>query len=460
MKQIYACAALLGFNLGFSQITVETEVHNLMQAALKKDVELVNNAFEKEKLQNEIRSVKAKYIPKLEANALYGYLNSEASVDLPTVQLPITGAALFAGTSDFSAKGQAFHAGLTAKAVLFSGGQIYNGAKALENKADGTIYMMDLRKDQVIRELLLDLDQLQMLNAAENLIAASEKRLAKETERVEKAIAQGLAIPYDRDKIKLAALELETKKVDVLNKKELLALKIQQATGASTEHILMLQHKVDPIFILEDINSMNRNELHALESFDKAATYAIKKEKGSFLPAIGAFAGYSYTSLFNSEMAVPLSYLNTTAHLKMDRLQINPTWMVGVAMKWELFAGFERKHKLETAQLNKSQIEAKLVDTQEKIALQLEKSKKDYQTALKQLEIAKQRETIAQHNNEVASKQYRAGLISITDLLAAENDIYKESLNKIETIIKQRQAAIDVYQASDSLLPYIKNDTL
>ena len=111
-----------------------------------------------------------------------------------------------------------------------------------------------------------------------------------------------------------------------------------------------------------------------------------------------------------------------------------------------------------TLEISKKQIEAKRIDTEEKIALQLEKTKKDYETSLKQLDIAKQREVIAKNNNEVASKQYRAGLISVTDRLSAENDIYKESLNKIETTIKQRQAAIDVYQASGSLLQYIKSN--
>lgn len=458
MKRFYLYLGILFSQLGFSQIQVEKEVSSLIQSALNKDVEIITNGLEKEKLHNEVRSVKAKNIPRVEANALYGYLNSEGSLDIPTVQLPITGTELFGGSSNFSTKGQAFHAGVTAKAVLFSGGQIYNGAKALQNKTEGTGYMMELRKDQVIREILLDLDQLEMLNVAESLIQESEKRLNKETERVEKAIAQGLAIPYDRDKIKLASLELETKKEDVLNKRELLALKIQQATGWSTEQILNIQHNVNPILIFEDINSNNRNEMLALEAFDKAASYAIKKEKGTFLPSIGAFGGYSYTSIFNSEIEIPLSTLNSTTNLKMDQLTMNPTWMIGVAMKWELFSGFERMHKLETAQLSKKQIEAKRIDTQEKIELQLAKTKKDYETSLKQLDIAKQREVIAKNNNEVASKQYRAGLISVTDRLSAENDIYKESLNKIETTIKQRQAAIDFYQASGSLLQYIKSN--
>lgn len=458
MKQLFICLITLATQLGFGQIRVDKEVSNLIDAALNKDVEIVTNALEIEKLQNEVRSVKSKYIPKIEANALYGYLKTDVNIDIPTVQLPITGINLFDGSSDMSIQGQAFHAGVTAKAVLFSGGQIYNGAKALQSKTDGTAYMMELRKDFVVRELLLDLDRIQMLHVALTLIDDSETRLAKETDRVEKAIAQGLAVPYDRDKIKLASLELASKKEDILNSKELLLLKIEQATGWTSEQILAIHHTVDPIEIFDFLDTSSRNELLALKSFDEAASFAIKKEKGAFLPSLGAFGGYSYSSLFDSKIDIPLSKLNSTAHLKTNHLTMNPTWMVGVAMKWEVFSGFERKHKLESAQLNKKQIEAKISDTEEKINLQFEKAKRDYDSTLKQLQIAKQRELIAKQNNEVATKQYKAGLISITDRLAAENDIYKESLNKVETTIKQRQAALDVYQASGSLLQYIKNN--
>src|SRR5690606_15527678 len=190
-------------------------------------------------------------------------------------------------------------------------------------------------------------------------------------------------------------------------------------------------------------------------SFQKASEYALKKEKGSLLPALGAFGGYSYTSIFNAETKIPINTINQTAHLKVNNLTLNPTWMVGVALKWELFSGFERKHKIEEAELNTLQIENKLNDAKEKLGLQLKKNKIEYENMLLQISIAKQREIVAKNNNEIAAKQYKAGLISITERLTAENDIYKESLNKIETIIKQRQAAIETYQSAGSLMSFI-----
>ena len=315
--------------------------------------------------------------------------------------------------------------------------------------------MMDLKADEVIKDIILSYDQLQLLNSAESLIDESEKRLNKETERVEKAISVGLAIPYDRDKIKLATLELETNRTEVQNKKQLLALKISQATGLSIEEILQTSYEVEPIVIFEELSSENRNEIKALEAYQQATQYVVKKEKGSLLPTVGAFGGYSYTSVFNSDVSTNSALTQNPIDLQLNHLTFNPTWMIGVAMKWEIFAGFERKHKIEEANLSLKQIENKLKDAQEKTALQLEKNKLEYQTAIQQIEIAKQRELIAQHNNSMAEKQYKAGLIGVTERLTAENDIYKESLNKIQTIIKQRQIAIETYQSAGVLSTYL-----
>lgn len=455
MRKLFLSWSILFSVSASAQIHLTPEVHGALNQALNKDIELVNQNIEKQKLELERKGILSKYIPKVEANALYGYLDSQGTLDIPTMTLPITGYPLFGGSTDFSTKGQAFHGGIMAKTVLFSGGQIYNGAKALQYKNEGTSYMMDLRNDEVIKDIILSFDQLQMLHSAEKLINESEKRLHKETERVEKAISLGLAVPYDRDKIKLASLELESKRTDVQHKRQLLALKISQATGISSEEILEIKYSVEPIVILDELSTDDRNEIKALESFKQASDYAVKKEKGSLLPTLGAFGGYSYTSLFNAELNVPVSALNTTTHLKTNELTINPTWMVGVAMKWELFGGFERKHKIEEAKLNAEQIENKLNDTKEKVNLQFQKNKMEYETSLQQVAIAGQREKIAQNNNQLAEKQYKEGLISVTERLTAENDIYKESLNKIETIIKQRQAALETYQAAGSLSSFI-----
>lgn len=457
MKKIkLAITLILLGTITNAQILISKDLDYAIGKALQKNTEIRNQDLELQKLELERKSILAKYIPKVEASGLYSYISSDAKVDLATLNLPITGYPIFGGSSDFSTNANILYGGLTAKAVLFSGGQILNGAKALKEKNTGTAFMMENQKNEVIKDIIGSFDRLKLLETAETLIDNSEKRLNKEKERVEKAISEGLAIPYDRDKIKLSTLELASKRADVQNKRKLLILKIKQSTNLSEEEILKTNHQLEPIIILDSLSTAERNEVKALEYFKKASEYAVKKEKGSLLPTVGAFAGYSYASLYNANTKVPIEQLNTTANLKLNELTLHPNWMLGVAVKWELFSGFERKHKIDEAKIGLAQVENKLADTKEKVDLELEKNKVEYNTTLHKVDIAIQREKIAQNNNEIASKQYRLGLINVTERLGAENDIYKESLNKVETVIEQRNAAIEVYRSSGKLSNFIK----
>src|SRR5690606_30891256 len=141
---------------------------------------------------------------------------------------------------------------------------------------------------------------------------------------------------------------------------------IQQATGIPAETIPQLQHSVDPIIISDDLSIENKKEIKALQFFQEASTYALKKERGTLLPTLGAFAGYSYSSIFNAELNFPIASINQTARLQSNHLTLNPSWMIGLAMKWELFGGFERKHKIEQAKLSSLQLDHKLTDAKEK----------------------------------------------------------------------------------------------
>src|SRR5690606_13127071 len=144
--------------------------------------------------------------------------------------------------------------------------------------------------------------------------------------------------------------------------------------------IVAINHRIEPIFLDTNLDVSQRNELKALESFQRAATYNIKKEKGSFLPTLGAFGGYSYSSMYHSEFSAMFSALNTALTARVNQVTLQPSWMVGVAMKWEIFSGMERSHKLEEAQLSKLQIDNQLNDTKEKLDIQLKKNQMEYQS--------------------------------------------------------------------------------
>ncbi|MFH6937182.1 TolC family protein [Flavobacterium sp. FlaQc-30] len=452
-KHVLLFLFFLSITCGYGQIEVSSTLDDAIQKAIEKSASLKNKDLDIEKLNLQEKSVWNKYIPTVEASALYTYFDNKLTVDLPTATIPIVNYPLFDGKTAFKNYGNIFNGSVMAKTVLFSGMQIPNGAKAIEEKTKGTVFLKESEKDQITKEVINTFDQLALLKEIDKLLKESENRLETETKRVTKAIEQGLTIPYDRDKIKLASLELASKKIELDGKRKLVYKKIQYLTGYSITEIENVHYDLNPYLITDEkLSTQNKQEIKALESFKSAYEYLLKKEKGTYLPTLGAFGGVSYSSLFDANATTPIiTGINQALYLGLNEATISNNWVVGAAMKWEVFSGFERKHKVHEAKINIEQVQNQIDDTKEKLELLLEKNLVDYSVLTQKIDITQQQEKVANNNLNLAIKQYKEGLINISERLEAENDSYKASVNKTTTLIEQRLAAIETIIATGDL---------
>jgi outer membrane protein TolC len=272
-----------------------------------------------------------------------------------------------------------------------------------------------------------------------------------------KAIEQGLAIPYDRDKIKLATLELNSKKIELEGKRKLVYRKINYLTDYSDQEINNVKHDLVSYRLTSDkLSSENKQEIKALQSFKLANEYLLKKEKGTYLPTLGAFGGVTYSSLFDANTTTPvIPGLNKPLNLAINEMTLSPNWMIGAAMKWEIFAGFERKHKIHEAKINIEQVQNQIDDTKEKLELLVENNYVNYSVLNQKIEITTQQQKVANNNLNLAIKQYQEGLINISERLESENDSYKAAVNNINTLIEQRLAAIETIMATGELTQHL-----
>lgn len=449
--------ALISFANCYAQITISTSLEEAVNKAIEKNSSIKNKELEIEKINLQKKGVWNKYIPTIEASGLYAYFDNKVTINAPSVKVPVVNLSLFDGEKTFDNYGNIFHGSVMAKTVLFSGMQIPNGAKALEQKAKGAEYLKESEKDGIIKEVINTFDQLSLLNEVEKLINDSDKRLQTESKRVSKAIEQGLAVPYDRDKIKLASLELNSKKIELAGKRKLIYRKIRYLTDYSDSEINNVKHDlVTYIITSTKLSPENKQEIKALESFKLANEYMLKKEKGTYLPTLGAFGGVTYSSLFDANTTTPvIPGLNKPLNLSINKMTISPNWMIGAAMKWEIFAGFEREHKIHETKINIQQVQNQIDDTKEKLELLLENNYENYSVLNQKIEIANQQEKVANNNLSLAIKQYKEGLINISERLEAENDSYKAAVNKINTLIEQRLSAIETIIATGELTQHI-----
>lgn len=435
-----------------AQSLVEKVLLNPIHQAVQENADLEIQQKKSAMTHLDIKTVKAKKLPQVSVIGGYGYLYSRLNSEFPTHYLPITGTPLWEDPFVSSFQTQVLASGVSARQVIFTGLQISNGIKALEEKQKAEEYLREAGKEEIIKEVITTFDQMMLLDEVEKLIADSEKRLEKEHQKVIKAIENGLAVPYDRDKLKLALLELEEKKVELAGNREVLYDKLQYLTTMPLAELQMVRYGLKP-FLLADRNrnSEKRLEIKALESGMKAKEYAYKKEKGTYWPTIFAFGNLSYVNVFDSKLKLKDLPIAGDATLKTEHLRLEPAAAVGIGLKWDIFKGGENGHQIKKAELDLEISETQLNDTRKKLDLLVKKNQVDFNTAEKQIAVAEQQLKIAENNLNLASRQYAAGIVDLTERLAAENDFYKVNLNYYNQILTQRLKAIDLLVSTGEL---------
>lgn len=448
---------LISFS-SFGQYIIDPQLKLPVEKAIESNYELKNKQLEVEKNNYQYDEVKGKLQPNLSAIAMGSYFNSNGIIDIPTKSIDLLSTDLFSGNQKFNTSAGLFSVGVNATQIIFSGLQIPNALSAIQEKSTALDYLKEAEKENIAKDIIQTYDQLMLLIKVEELIANSAKRLDKEHLKVQKAIQNGLAIPYDREKIKLAMLELEAKQVELNGSRQLLYKKLETLTHMSLQDLEQIHYELTPIDILSSTyNLENKKELKALEHSVKAYEYLYEKEKGSHLPQVFAFANTNYTSVLGSRLKLKDNDILGNVNLKMNQFTMFPNILIGVGAKWELLDGHQHKNKLAQAKSDILINENKLLDAQEKLNLLLSKNNIDYETATEKLKVNKQQNIIATNNLEIASRRFQEGLIDVTERLAAENDYYKANLGYYSQIIDQRTKTYEILHTSGELLNKILN---
>ncbi|WP_262911746.1 TolC family protein [Joostella atrarenae] len=442
----------------FSPINAQNNLSNveidLINRGLEKSYELKNSIHELSIDSIERKTIRQNFIPTLELDALYGYGSSGINVDFPTLQLPITGVNLFDGKTSFDAQGQVFNTNLTAKALLFSGLQVNYGSKATDEKIKAKNYMLTAKRADLVKDMIATFDKIEFLKRSEVVILKSEERLAKEKARVTTAIKNGLAIPYDRDKITASELNLASKKAELYGNLGLLYLKLSMLTDVDVSTLEKQNFELKPWELQRNNNTFSdRSELKALNASVSAYDYKLKMNRNSFLPKIQARASLSYSNLFNANLDTPYSLLpgGTNINLELNEFELFPTYFLGVGMHWDIFTGLKNTNETKKTQIQKSIAEEEKNEVEEKLELFAKKMEIDFEVKNQQLLFKKQEMEVAKNSLNLAIKSYHEGLISITDRLQTETEYQNAALSYYKLVVEQRMVAVDLLISKGSL---------
>lgn len=484
---VFALSTMAG-GLHAQSLQVSPELKALINLSLNKDRKVAEKDIEKQISLVQQKAIRSAYIPKVELGGKYMFAYSTLNSDIGDItgfesigklqefmQTPVFPAMFpnLAGLTneitklqqlmaqqgmsvpsitkdmDGSLYGNYFGVDATAKMLLYSGGQVPNMAKALNEKIKAQDAMTDKCKTDVINDVITYYDQLALLNQSKHVLDESATRLAAEKKYATLALKNGLATSFDTLKIAVADANLNAKIADYESKKTLLHQKLAQLTGKPASSFTDLAPALDLLLYTDTTTDIsNRAELRALSAGVEAQKFMLKSEKSTYLPKVQALASIRYDNLFkaDADMKSPLPM-----EMKINYMGLGPTYMVGVGFKWELFNPSGGLAKVKQASLEVKKAENARDEARELLELNQTKAITSYQAAISQVAFKDKQRQAAKMALDLARKSYNEGMINITERLATETEMQNAELEYLQAVFTQRQAALECYKATGSL---------
>ncbi|MBZ9629512.1 TolC family protein [Salegentibacter sp. LM13S] len=429
---------------------IDPALEILIQKGLEKSRSININQLNVEQAQVDQKLAKAVFFPKITLNGSYTRLNDDITFDDDTQNLLMATQRLLIKEASGIPFNAAFPVNIPLQEVdnlqdknilkssvdidwvLFSGFEASNALKAAKHKEASLNYAGMAEKDRIVLNIIETYDKLALVNASEQVLAASEDYLRDQEHFVKKAIENGLETPISRKKIELAQQQLAARQLEYSQNKTLLIEVLQQLTGEEKEILKSLNPDLTDL-PLEEIAPEKRSEVKALEEAEKATTYKAKMERNHRIPKIALKGHYEF--------------------LEDDLSLFDPQWYAAVGIKWNLFDGGQSRLKSLKSKLEAEKYREQIGEAEELIALSIVKAELSYEASLQNSRIAQKEIELAQATFELVNKQHKNDLASITEVLDALKDLERANFQLQESYFSQRRA-VTTLMHSKGLLNY------
>ncbi len=284
---------------------------------------------------------------------------------------------------------------------IFSGFKLKNTIKAGENQYKAAQFNAKNEKEQIALQTIQDYLNLYKANKTIELIEENVKSAQQRVTDFSNMEENGLLPRNDLLKAKLQqsnieiSLEEAKKNERILNYTLVVTLKLPKNTVIET---------IDTDFgnVSGLISSeIARNDLEALQFQEEAAKDQIKVAKSAYYPSLALVGGYIALDLNNA-------------------LTITNAMNIGVGVSYNLSNLFKTKSDVKLAKSKVQEMEYTVSMISDKIKVQVENAKQEYELSQKKFEVYTQSEEQAIENYRIVKDKYDNGLSDTNDLLEAD----------------------------------------
>ncbi len=428
----------------------------LIDSALVNDYRFENKQLEIESSKIDQQRLKDAYLPKVDVSGKGAFLASSFNLATPGISIPQLNLGIPADENRYTLTSELVNVNANASVLIYSGGKVPNLKKALGQKVNAQTVMLEKDKQDIMSQMLMAYDQLALLKEVRLVLNESEKRLAENKRTADKAFGYGLITAYEQQKIELAQAQLNSKIKEYEGKRGLILMQLHTLTTIDTARLALLDADLQVYKSAEvNHNISNRPELSALESAIKGNQFKVKAATSWWKPKVMASTSVGYFGLLNGHISSrdPMIISRQRLSQNLPNLNLLPVFNIGIGFKWDIFDGREGIHEVQKAKIELKMAENDKKEAEEKLGLNLQKTRMEYMIANEQLTVKLTAKEIAKNAMKQASQEFKEGLIKSSQLLEADTDLQNASLEFVQAIFNQRRAAVELLKATGSLTP-------
>tara|TARA_A200000159_G_scaffold161881_1_gene184634 strand:- start:1445 stop:2782 length:1338 start_codon:yes stop_codon:yes gene_type:complete len=261
-----------------------------------------------------------------------------------------------------------------------------------------------------------------VLLAQENaaILAKNKSNIKKTLEETQKIIANGLAEEENAEQLELTLSRIATQ-LDYANTLQDITMSmLKWIIGMPEENRITLEQSLEELVALKMLESNapsvltieNNLDLKFAENDRTSEELLYRYEKSKALPKLSAFISGTYTG--NS---------NEFTFTDPDQKWFGSS-LFGINLEVPIFSSLLRSSNTQKAKLSLEQAEIRLVDTRNRLAIELEMAVNEMDLALKNYTTSKKDLALAERIEQKNQIKYLEGLSSSFDLRQAQQQLY------------------------------------
>lgn len=194
-----------------------------------------------------------------------------------------------------------------------------------------------------------------------------------------------------------------------------------------------------------ELNIENKVDYQLQQTNIKLQELQKKQTVMGYLPTLNFSAAFNYNAMRNS-----FSFFD---HSQPWYNSYN----IGLSLRVPVFDGFQRKHRVEQANMNIQKAKENAQMTELSIKLNVANYVTQYKNALDNIKNEKANLDLAQSVYESTQLQYNEGITTSLDLLQAESSLRESQNSYFNKLFLLLEARLDLEQAKGTLINYINN---